>query len=417
MTSKAIVIDHGTSTCKVGFSGDSLPNSIVPSVLGRPKMKFIKLGKDVFIGNEAISKRGVLTLKYPIQKGLITNFQDMELLWDHIFQTELNISPKEFPVLLTETVQNSKENKEKMTQIMFEKFSTPSLNISSRSVLSLFSSGRLTGVALESGDSVTSSVPICEGKVLKDAIESTEIAGGELTDFLMEILGSRGYGFGTMAEREIARDLKEKFCYVAVDYEEDWNASQLSSEIERNYELPDDSSIIVANERFKCPELLFQPSFKGMDCLGIHESCLKSIQSCHEGIRKELFSNIVLSGGNTLFEGFSERITKEISKSVDSVKVISPKVFKNFLNFRNESFVLGLVVQCFQKIKNLGFLNKNIKKMVLPLSTKNVSDNKFFDKFRLDKWIRKKNKTLPSKKLKKFVFQLLQISNRMIFHL
>jgi actin-related protein len=330
MNSNVIVIDHGTSTCKAGFSGESTPTSITPSVLGRQKIKLIKLGKDVFIGNEALSKRGILNLKYPIQHGIITNFGDMELLWDHIFQNELKVSPKDFPVLLTETVQNSKENKEKIIQIMFEKFSTPYLNLSNQSVLSLYSAGRQTGVVLESGDSVTSSVPIYEGSMLKDGIDCPEIAGGSITDFLIEILGSRGYGFGTMAEREIARDLKEKFCYIATDYDEEWNAAQLSSKIERNYELPDGSSIIVANERFKCTELLFQPSFKGLDCLGIHESCMKSILSCDEGLRKELFSNILLSGGNTLFEGFSERITKELSKSIDNVSVFAPKVISYF---------------------------------------------------------------------------------------
>ena len=327
---KAIVCDNGSGVVKAGFSGDDNPRAIFPSIIGRPKNPGVIIGieaKDEYIGEEAQAKRGVLKIHYPIEHGIVKNWDQMEKIWNHTFYIELRISPDEHPVLLTEAPLNPKINREKMTQIMFETFNVPAVYVQIQAVLSLYSSGRTTGIVCDAGDGVTHTVPIYEGFSMQHAVKRIQLAGRDLTTFMVKLLTERGYNFTSSAEHEIVRDLKEKTAFVAIDYEAAMKQAADTNSLEKNYELPDGKIITIGSERFRCPEYLFKPlEMNGKELDSIQDITFNSIQDCDMDVRRDLYNNIILSGGTTMFDGLGERLQKEIEDKAPkavTVKVIA----------------------------------------------------------------------------------------------
>jgi len=326
----ALVIDNGSGMVKAGFSGDDAPRAVFSSIIGKPRNKGIMVGseaKEYYIGDEAQSKRGVLTLTYPIEHGVITTMDDMEKIWEHTFYNELRVDPSEHKVLLTEAPMNPKRNREDMTQKMFEVFNVPALYIQIQAVLSLYASGRTTGVVLDSGDGVSHTVPIYEGYALPHAIQRIDLAGRDLTDHLKKILCGCGVSLSSSSEKEIVRDIKEKLCYVALDYEEELKKADESSEFEKEFEMPDGQVIKIGAERFKCPEALFKWDMVGKEPGGIHSTLQETVMKCDIDVRKDLYNNIVLSGGSTMFPGLDDRLNKEmvaLAPTTMKIRVVAP---------------------------------------------------------------------------------------------
>lgn len=327
---EAVVIDNGSGRCKSGLAGEDAPKAVFPAVIGKPKQKGIMVGtgqKDEYVGDAAMARRGVLKLVYPLEHGIVTKWDDMEKIWHHCFFSELRVEPQERPVLLTEAPLNPKANRERMTQIMFETFSIPAFYVNIQAVLSLYASGRTSGIVIDSGDGVTHTVPIYEGYSLPHAVNRIDLAGRDLTEWMAKLLMQRGYSFVTSAELEIVRDIKQVLCYVAEDYGKELSNADSSSALEKEYELPDGQVITVASERFQCPEALFKPDLLGHEMSGMHETAYQSIMKTDIDIRKDLYNNIVMSGGSTMFNGIANRVQKEIETLAPptmKIKVVAP---------------------------------------------------------------------------------------------
>ncbi|VDI31508.1 Hypothetical predicted protein [Mytilus galloprovincialis] len=204
---------------------------------------------------------------------------------------------------------------------MFETFNSPAMYVANQAVSSLFATGRTTGIVLHSGDCVTNTVPVYEGYSLPRACSKLDLAESDLKDYLKRLLAERGYSFTTTSGKEIVRDIKQKKCYVALNFDKEIQTSAFS--LMKNYELPHGQVITIGNERFRCPEAIFHhPSF-----MGIHEALYHSIMKCDVHIRQGMYENTVLSGGSTLYPGFADRIQKEIVQLTPpntAVKVLAP---------------------------------------------------------------------------------------------
>jgi len=270
--------------------------------------------RDCFVGEAAFSRRGILKLKYPVEYGMVTNWNDFEKIMVHCYRDVLCKKPEEHPLFYEISGLIPKNNVKKIAGIMFESFNVPQLYLELRAVCSLYAAGKTTGVVLEAGDGVTNAVPIFDGYAVQDSIMRMNIAGRDMTHYMVKILTKRGYDMWTSYERKIVKDIKEKYCYVAADYNDELTKAETSAHCEIIHILPDGSKMTIGSERFRAPEILFQPTFIGSAVFGIQGTLYASISRCESGRRRLLYQNIVLSGGSTVIPGFVKRLRAEMEK-------------------------------------------------------------------------------------------------------
>ncbi|KAJ2774793.1 hypothetical protein IWQ57_000667 [Coemansia nantahalensis] len=286
--------------CKAGFAGDDAPRAVFPAVVGRPRRPGTSEW-DACVGDEALSQRNTLNLSYPIEHGIVTNWDDMEKIWHHAINNELRVAPEKHPVLLIDDPFNHKSNRETMAQIMFEGFGVPALYVSSQAAMSLYASGRTTGIVLDSSGGVTRAVPIVEGCELPQANIRQEMTADDINVKPDPIQDAND---NTLREFAHCGLLLGNSCT-----------------------LPNGRVITIGDERFACPEALFYPPCFPHDLVGIHTMVYNSIMMCDADVRDELYGNIVLAGGSTMFRGIADRMQKEMTALVPSgvtVEIIAP---------------------------------------------------------------------------------------------
>eukprot|EP01038_Epipyxis_sp_PR26KG_P010648 gene10648-14300_t len=325
-TDTTVVIDNGTGVLKAGFAGHDKPKTTFNSCVGRIKHKKVmannNLDGDIFIGSSVEKYRGAFKITYPIESGIVRDWGDMEKIWSYVYNRDcLAVQPEEHPVLLTEAPLNPYANREKAAEIFFEQLNVPALYFSVQAILGLYASGRTTGVVLDSGDGVTHVVPVYEGLAIPHAIMRMDLAGRNITEYLQLLLRRSGHIFQTSTELEVVRQLKEKLCVVStVPLSSHEAETQAQATVKYPFELPDGSVVEMGAEAYRAPEILFQPDLIGSEYRGIHDCLVKSIMKTDMDLRRVLCSEIVLSGGSTMFNGFGERLLSEVRKHQSAPK-------------------------------------------------------------------------------------------------
>ncbi|CAI2372658.1 unnamed protein product [Moneuplotes crassus] len=342
--SNNIVCDNGSGYIKIGYGGDNFPLYTLQGVVGRP---LIRSGekvdggelKDIMICDETTKYRSMLELSYPLIEGTVKNWDDMELVWEYAFQNKMNLGDLgDKNVLLTEAAVSPKKNRIKMADVMFNKFGWGGLTFEIQALLCLFCEGLITGLVLDSGDGVSHTIPVSEGYVLDDYVQRLNVAGRHVTEYLGKLLLFSGYAFNSSSDYEILRTIKETACYVSYDIARDRKLAMDTCVVNKEYRLPDKKKIILGRERFEAAECLFDPSLIDVEREGIPNMILETIMKSPLDCRKDLYNNIVLSGGSTMFPGYPTRVEKDLWTLFKDI-IMEGKEYEHGIKIRiNDSF-------------------------------------------------------------------------------
>ncbi|GAA5975522.1 hypothetical protein JCM10908_005187 [Rhodotorula pacifica] len=354
-----VVLDNGTGYTKMGFAGNSDPSFVIPTCIatrGSPSSgsrgpavasKPSGLGSssghlsskrgiedlDFYIGDEALANSKTYNVNYPIKHGMIDDWDHMERYWEQCIFKYLRTEPEDHHFLLTEPPLNPPENREATAEIMFESFNVQGLYIAVQAVLALAASWTsksvqhrtLTGTVIDSGDGVTHVIPVAEGYVIGSAIRHIPIAGRDISSFVQQLLRDRNEsGIPPEDSLRVAEKIKEDYSYVCGDMVKEF--SKYDREPEKFFAKYDGEhsvtgrkySVDVGYERFLAPEIFFNPEIYSSDFLTpLPEVVDQVIQTSPIDVRRGLYSNIVLSGGSTMFDHFGRRLQRDLKGIVD----------------------------------------------------------------------------------------------------
>lgn len=324
----SVILDCGSGMTKAGIGGETMPRSVFPTLIGAPKSTVGIPGmgsKRNYIGDEAITKKGILKLTYPVENGNVKDWEAMKTIWSHSFFNEIRQDPKESAVLITDAEKDPKINKEKIAEIFFEEFKVPAMYMTNPGILSLYANGMTTGVAVDCGDCLTLCVPSDQGMSDSKAMSKKYFGGRILTYYLVELLNEHDNIFQTGGEQYNVKSIKEQACFVALD------SNNVAKEgLDYLYTLPDGSQVTLSNERYMACEALFKPELAvGKVEEGMHTFIMNSIKKSDESLHASLLSNVVLAGGTTLFPGLKERLEKELTALAPENMAVSVKAPEN----------------------------------------------------------------------------------------
>ncbi|XP_050063449.1 actin-like isoform X2 [Aphis gossypii] len=278
--------------------------------------------RPIYGGQFAKDNQGVLNISDPIKNCIITDWDAMEDVWFHMYYEQLLIPPENYAILHTEPTHNSIPCRDKLFEIMFEVFNVPKVLLMNKSTLSLYSCGKTTGLVVDSGYESTQVIPIYEGYPISHAMRNMPVGGWHLTQFLKQMINSRGYSLTTTRDWERIKHMKQTFCYCAIDFQKE--LSMFGKDKEQRYTLPDGMIVNINNEAIRCSEAMFDPTMLSLDKPvkdGIHSLVQGSIGNCNVNERNDLYDNIFLAGGNTLFSGFPERLKSMIDEGLPGTEV------------------------------------------------------------------------------------------------
>lgn len=326
------VFDFGTYETFAGIAGDDAPLTVFPSVVGRPKQKpgMVGMGNPEFqVGDAAISLRGVMKLQPVMEDGIITNFDHFERLVHHTFYNELRLDPENHGVVFGVPLFSPLMQEQKMSQILFETFNVPEMGGFTQPALSMYSSGRASGISVDIGHGMTQMASIYEGTFIAEGAYRGSIAGAALNTYaerlMTEQISKRGASIAGIHHQ--IDDLKRKNCYVAASYDSEMLAFSMSNQNYQTYTFTEGRSVEIGAERIRIPEVLFKPSLIGSEELPLSHLIYRSIMKSPMDIRKDLFGNIILGGGSSLIPGLEDRLRDEIAKLAPSsmrVRIVAP---------------------------------------------------------------------------------------------
>lgn len=339
-TAPACVIDNGTGYTKMGYAGNCEPHFIVPTLIATAEEKTSHIRSraadvadlDFHIGEMAQYHSKTHQINYPINHGLIENWDNMEKLWQRCIFKYLRAEPEDHYFMLTEPPLNTPENREYTAEVMFETFNVPGLYIAVQAILALAASWTaqagnrtLTGTVIDSGDGVTHVIPVAEGYVIGSCIRHIPLAGRDITRFIQKLMRDRKEPVPPEDSLLVAKAIKERYCYSCRDIVKEFGkfdanpGKYFKQYIGTHSRTKQQWTCDVGYERFLGPEIFFNPEIFSTDFqTPLAEVVDQAILNCPIDCRRDLYKNIVLSGGSTMFHSFGKRLQRDLRKRVDS---------------------------------------------------------------------------------------------------
>ena len=309
MDQKCVIIDCGSGKCKAGLSGKILPSVEIPTLVWHPQSNNMVTKDDessLLFGTKALEAENG-ELNQPIKNTKITDWDDFELFLGNLFKNELKINTEEYGIFITEPSLTPKDSRERLAKLLFEKFNTPFIFTTNGAVLTSYGARKYSGFVLDVGYDSSRIVPIECGYPYSSCIQTVDVGGKDVSEFLMKNLIKKGYDAKIL--RKNIDFIKENYCYVNDD---DSNKKEMEEKI---IKLPDGTEIKLDKEISLCPEILFHPEMVNKTVGGIANTFCSSVSDIDHYIEKKFeWNDLIIAGGSSMFNGFIDRIKVEIGR-------------------------------------------------------------------------------------------------------